>query len=103
MYFVVVGSVQLVGNKGLILEKSHMGKSTVHRCAQKNQQKKNRKLNKKNSSGVSALLKMRKAECGGGGSIFVCLHRPHDLLKMRTADSGGAEPYFGELSLFEEV
>jgi hypothetical protein len=31
------------------------------------------------------------------------VHRPQDLLKMRTAESGGAEPYFGELSLFEEV
>jgi len=59
MYFVVVGSVQLIGHKTLLPERSAASRATVH--------------------------------------------RPHDLLKMRTADSGGTEPYFGELSLFEEV
>ena len=59
MYFVVMGSVQLVGDKRLVFNSSSMCKSTVH--------------------------------------------RPQDLLKGQTAESGGAKPYFGELSLFKEV
>jgi Ca2+-binding EF-hand superfamily protein len=59
MYFVVMGSVQLVGNKSLVFHSSSMCKSTVH--------------------------------------------KPQDLLKGRTAESGGAKPYFGEMSLFKEV
>ena len=102
MYFVVVGSVQLVGNKGLILEKSHMGKSTVHRCAQNNQPKK-KKNQQKNTLAGSALFSKCARQNAAAVAQFVFLHRPHDLLKMRTAESGGAEPYFGELSLFEEV
>jgi len=59
MYFIVKGSVNLIGSKVLIHDESATSSQTVY--------------------------------------------RPKDLRKSQTREGGGTEPYFGELSLFEEV
>lgn len=59
MYFLVKGSVQLIGSKALLHDEHTTNSPTVYRTK--------------------------------------------DLLKLQTRVGGGVEPYFGELSLFEEV
>lgn len=64
MFFVLQGTVDLKGGKGLI------------------------------SESVNTLM---------GATNAKSIYRPGDFTKLRSAERGGAEPYFGELSLFADI